>query len=144
MKQSHITQSTQLWGIDIPGSVFESSLTFIRAVHTGIPGAVVREAIGVLGHRELFANILDVKSANLSRVYRRKRLNKTDSESILDMLRLISEAALVFKSRDLANEWLSTILPALGGKRPADLCDTFEGRKLVRVTLRKVEYGDFS
>ncbi|WP_372779898.1 antitoxin Xre/MbcA/ParS toxin-binding domain-containing protein [Litorivivens sp.] len=144
MKQSHITQSTQLWGIDIPVSVFENSLTFIGAVRAGLPGAVVREAIEVLGHRELFAKILEVKSANLNRFYRRKRLNKTDSESILDLLRLISEAALVFKSRDLANEWLSSILPALGGKRPADLCDTFEGRKLVRVTLRKVEYGDFS
>ena len=144
MKQTHITRSRPLQGINIPASVFESSLTFIRAVYTGIPGEVVREAIEVLGHRELFAKILNVNSANLSRVYRRNRLNKTDSESILDLLRLISEAALVFKSRDLANEWLSTILPALGGKRPTDLCDTFEGRKLVRFTLRKVEYGDFS
>lgn len=46
-------------------------------------------------------------------------------------------AARIFESRELADEWLSTALPALGGNRPIDLCDTFEGRDLVRAAPRR-------
>lgn len=147
MEMSHTSQAQKgvpLQGIDIPATVFESTLNFIRAVHEGLPGTVVRQAIGTLGHRELFVDILGVQSANLSRVYRRKRLDKADSESVLDLLRVVSEAIRVFESHEIADEWLSTSLPAMGGYRPIELCDTFEGRDLVRAALRKLEYGDFS
>lgn len=145
MEQTRTAQTANpLPGIDLPTAVFDNTLNFIRAVHDGLPGTIVRQAIGVLGHRELFVNILGVQSANLSRVYRRKHLDKTDSESVLDLLRVVSEARRVFESRELADEWLSTVVPALGGNRPIDLCDTFEGRDLVRDALRKVQYGDFS
>lgn len=147
MSQAQVSQSPQamaLQGIDISPSVFDSTLNFIQAVQEGLSGVVVKQAIGVLGHRELFVDILGVQSANLSRVYRRKRLDKTDSESVLDVLRVVSEATRVFESRERADEWLATPLTALGGHRPIDLCDTFEGRDLVRSALRKVEFGDFS
>lgn len=147
MTRSESTQSTKpalLQGIDIPASVFENRLDFIRAVREGISGSVVRQAIAVIGHRDLFVDILGVKSANLCRVYRRKRLSKRDSESVLDLLRVVGESARIFEARNLAEEWLSTALPVLGGSRPIDLCNTFEGRSLVCASLRKIEHGDFS
>lgn len=52
-------------------------------------------------------------------------------------------AASVFGSREQGNEWLMAQVPALGSERPVDLCDTFEGRALVREALRKIEYGEF-
>ena len=59
------------------------------------------------------------------------------------MLRVFARAASVFDGRESGSEWLVTQVPALGGQRPVDLCDTFEGRTLVREALRKIEYGEF-
>lgn len=131
-------------GIAISTQVFEDSAKFIRTVQEGLSGAIVRQAVESVGHRELFISILGVQSSNLSKVYRRKRLNKNDSESVLDFLRVFRYATDVFEDAEKANEWLETKVPALGGKRPIELCDTFEGRELVRAALCSIEYGDFS
>ncbi len=139
-----IETSPNLQGIELPEHVFDNPAEFIQAVHTGLPGKVIRQAINTVGHRELFVSILGVQSSNLSRLYKRKRLDKVNSESILDLLRLIHEAFRVFEDSDKANEWLETPVPALGNAAPLDLCDTFEGRELVRSALRKIEYGEFS
>ena len=61
----------------------------------------------------------------------------------MDTLRVFATAAAAFGGLERAQSWLDTGLPALGGDRPIDLCDTFEGRRLVREILRKVEYGEF-
>lgn len=42
-----------------------------------------------------------------------------------------------------AGEWLATETAAMGGKKPIDLCDTFEGRGLVRDAIRRIDYGEF-
>lgn len=147
MNQSCNTESSQtepLKGIDIPNSVFESSWSFICAVREGLSGAVVRQAVSVLGYRKLFADILEVRPSKLSRVYQRKQLNKHDSESVLDTIRVFREAFRTFECQDLVNGWFSTALPILGGRRPVDLCNTFQGRNLVLTTMRKIKFGDFS
>ena len=59
------------------------------------------------------------------------------------MLRLVAATAAAFGGPERAQDWLGTALPALAGDRPIDLCDTFEGRRLVREIIRKVEYGEF-
>ncbi len=138
------SQPDALRGIDIPASIFASPLNFINATREGIPGIVVRQAIQAFGHRELFVDILGVQPTNLSRTYRRKRLNKTDSEAVLDLLRVFREASQVFESREIGEEWLSSSLPVLGSNRPVDICSTFQGRRLVRDILQKVSHGDFS
>ena len=62
---------------------------------------------------------------------------------MLDTLRLVSQAAFAFHGLEGASEWFDTSLPGLGGQRPIDLCDTFEGRGLVRNAIRRIEYGEF-
>lgn len=147
MNQNYVSQSSlvePLKGIDIPESAFESSWHFICVVRKGLPGTVVRQAVNVLGHRELFADILDVQPIQLRRLYQRKHLSKIHSESILDTLRVFRAAFGTFENQDLANGWLSAALPILGGQRPVDLCNTFQGRNLVITTMRKIKFGDFS
>ena len=56
---------------------------------------------------------------------------------------LFSHAERTFAGLVRAREWLETALPALGGQRPIDLCDTFEGRRLVQDAIRRIEYGEF-
>ncbi len=147
MNQDWATQSLPgkpLKGTDIPESVFESSWSFISATRDGLPGAVVRQAISALGYRELFADILEVPPSKLSRVYQLKQLNKSDSGSVLDTLQVFREASRTFECQDLVDGWLSVALPILGGQRPIDLCNPFEGRDLIRATMRKIRLGDFS
>ena len=130
-------------GIDIPSKVLADDGAYIRAVRQGVSGTVVRQTVGVLGHRETFARLLGATLANLNRLYRRPALGRGQSEALLDMLRLVSRGLAVFGDVERTNEWLGAALPALGGARPIELCDTFRGRQLVRDAIRKIEYGEF-
>lgn len=130
-------------GIEIPPRVFEDRSAFVEAARQGLPGVVVKQAVHVLGHRDLFVRLLGTTAGNLNRFYRRKTLDRAQSEALLDVLRVVYRAVFVFGGRDGAGEWLVTPLPALGGQSPVELCDTFEGRALAREALRKIEYGEF-
>lgn len=130
-------------GIDIPPAAFADRLAFIQAVKSGLSGEVIRQAVDVVGHRELFVRLLGTTSGNLSRLYRRKTLGRDASEALLDVLRVVAGAVAVFGTLRQADEWLDTEIAALGGQRPIDLCDTFEGRCLVREAIRRIEYGEF-
>lgn len=136
--------ATLLQTVNIPPAVLTDRGAFIQAVRRGIPGQLVKQAITTLGERELFIRLLNTTSANLSRVYRKKTLTRIDSEEVLDTLRMYQEAVTVFEDQSMVQEWLHTSIPALAGERPVDLCDTFEGRALIRESLRAIEYGKFS
>ena len=129
---------------DLPPNLLEDRAEYIQAVRKGISGTIVKQAIQLLGERDLFVRLLSTNSANLSRFYHQKVLSKIASEGILDTLRVFQDAISVFEDADIAKEWLHTRIPALAGEYPIELCDTFEGRKLVRETLRAIEYGEFT
>ncbi len=130
-------------GIDIPSAVFDDRSAFVEVARRGLPGKVVKQAISAMGHRDLFARVLRTTPGNLNRLYRRRVLASPQSEALLDLLRVFVRAASVFGGRDTASEWLLTRVPALGGQRPVELCDTFEGRTFVREALQKIDYGEF-
>ena len=69
---------------------------------------------------------------------------RPQSDALLDTLRVFFRAASVFESPERVREWLETVLPALGGRRPVDLCNTAEGRRLVQDAIRRIEHGEFS
>ena len=130
-------------GIDVATETLANDSAYIRATRRGLSGAVVRQAVRVLGRRETLAQLLGATPANLNRLYRRSALGRGQSEALLDMLRVVSRAVHVFGNLERANEWLDVALPALGGRRPIDLCDTFQGRRLVTDAIRRIEYGEF-
>lgn len=133
----------QIEGVGVPSAAFVDQATYIRTVRAGLSGEVVKHAIDAIGHRDFFVRLLGTTSGHLSRLYRRKSLGAARTEGLLDTLRLFAAAAAAFGGLERAQDWLGTGLPALGGDRPIDLCDTFEGRRLVREIIRKVEYGEF-
>ena len=130
-------------GVDVSPAAFVDRSAFIDAARTGLSGEVVKQAIDVFGHRELIVRLVGTTSGNLHRVYRRKTLGPAQSEMLLDTLRVFFLATSAFGSLDRANEWLDTAVPALGGQRPVDLCDTFEGRRLVQDAIGRIEHGEF-
>jgi len=137
------TEFASIQGIKLPPDVFSDHETFIEATRKGLSGKIVKQAIDALGHRDLFVRLLETTTGNLNRFYSRKTLNSYHSEGILDTLRVFSKANSVFGDSDRAGEWMDTAIPGLGGQTPISLCDTFEGRDLVQVALRKIEYGEF-
>lgn len=137
------TEYAPIKGVRLPVQVFSDEQKFIKLARKGVSGAVVKQAVQSLGHRDLFVRLLETTSGNLSRFYGRKALSAYHSEGILDTLRLFSKAISVFGAREMANEWIETPIPALGGQVPIELCDTFQGRDLVQAVLRKIEYGEF-
>lgn len=120
------------------------SPTFINAAREGIPGGVVKRIVKAFDNRDLVVRVLDVSSANLSRIYRVKHMTRLNSEEVLDLLRVYRQAIEVFGDKEVAVDWTKTPIPSLSGERPEDLFDTFEGRKWVSEVLKKIEYGEFS
>ena len=129
--------------IDIPMSTFGNTDAFIHAVRKGIPGKVVKQAVEVVGQRDLFVRLAGVSAGNLHRVYKREKLGATQSEALLDALRVFYRASIALGGLDAASEWLETPLPAMAGQRPLDFCDTFNGRRLVQQAIAKIEHGEF-
>ncbi len=133
--------SGKVFGIET--EVFHNSLTFIQKVRQGVPGNVLRTAVEETGKRDLFVVLMGSNSSHFSRFYKKNRLNNLQGEQILDTLRVFVLAREVFEDKDIAHEWISSPIAALGCK-PIDLCTTFEGRRLVCNTLAKIERGEFS
>jgi putative toxin-antitoxin system antitoxin component (TIGR02293 family) len=117
---------------------------YLKAIRQGVSGAIIKEAINELGERDLFISLLETTSANLNRFYHKKKLPRSAAEGVLDTLRVIQDAVSVFGDMAIAHEWLHTSIPALAGEVPINLCDTFEGRKIVKESLKAIEYGEFS
>ena len=130
-------------GIDIPASALSDRTAYIEAARKGVSGRVVGQAVRVLGHRETFAGLMGTTVGNLNRFYRRSTLAPAQSEALLDMLRVVSRALATFGDLDRVQQWFDAASPALGGDRPIDLCDTFEGRRAVDGIVCKIQYGEF-
>ncbi|PMR71748.1 hypothetical protein CR158_10360 [Halomonas heilongjiangensis] len=130
--------------LSLPEDVFTDEVAFIKQVRQGISGQIVKQAIKALNDRELFVILLETKSGNLHRFYKRKALSRVQSEEVLDTLRLYYQASKLFGDPRVARQWLHCEIPALSGSRPVDLVDTSQGRDLVRQVLGKIEFGEFS
>ncbi|MDE0285575.1 MAG: DUF2384 domain-containing protein [Gammaproteobacteria bacterium] len=142
--RQHTGHGCHIEGIDIPASVFSDRNSLIQAARKGLPGDVIRQAVSILGHREVFVRLMGTTGGNLNRYYRRKALSPVQSEVLLDMLCVFARAITVFGDIGSAREWLETAIPALGGHSPLEMCDTFAGRALVQGALNKIEYGEFA
>ncbi|MCF6282646.1 MAG: MbcA/ParS/Xre antitoxin family protein [Candidatus Polarisedimenticolaceae bacterium] len=123
---------------------FTDKAAYIRTVREGVPGLVVKSVVKAFNNRDLIVRILNTSSANLSRIYRVKHMNRMVSEEVLDMIRIYRQAIQVFGSKEKAIEWIKFPIPALAGESPEALFDTFEGRRWVAQLLRKIEYGEFA
>ena len=108
-------------GVDVSPAAFVDRSAFIDAARTGLSGEILKQAIDVFDFEVVAEKTLP----------------------LLDTLRVFFLATSAFGSLDRANEWLDTAVPALGGQRPVDLCDTFEGRRLVQDAIGRIEHGEF-
>ena len=129
----------------LPDHIFNNAKVYYQPLVKGLPGKVIKWAVSAMPkQKEVIVKALGTTSGNLSRLYSKTALDKHQTEEILDVLKLYVEVCDVFGSTKKADLWLSISVPALQGEKPIDLMDTFIGRKMVRETVNKIRFGEFS
>lgn len=127
-----------------PGYDLRTSTGYYKAVVNGVSGGNLKSIIKIISNRDMMAHIIGKDKTNLSKSYRVKVLPAVIGDSVLDTVRVYMMASDIYGSIELASEWLNMPIPALGGEIPSELMITPAGRELVRQTLRKIEYGEYS
>jgi len=102
--------------------------------------------IGTVIPRDLLAESLEVSSKDLSRLYRRKYLSRTQTEWLEDLTYLWQsvEQNIFHGDEQVMRRWLDIPVPALDGTTPKILMGTLIGRKVLRGYIQKLRYGDYS
>lgn len=141
MASSLHTITTEL-GLD--PSIYHNPAHFIATVREGISGQVLRRALDQLGSELIFAQAFRTDSAGLESYCTDTPLDRQRSEVLLDTIRILDRVRRTWESNELAQQWLHSNVPALGGAKPVEMFDTYEGRRWVTQVAEKVERGDFS
>lgn len=113
-----------------------------REVGTGLPYRsfeALQERLGLT--REQMAAAVRVPSRTLARRKREGKLRPDESDRLLRVARIASEAARVLGSEDAAASWLREPILALGWAAPISLVDTDLGARQVEEVLGHIEYG---
>jgi putative toxin-antitoxin system antitoxin component (TIGR02293 family) len=74
---------------------------------------------------------------------RRERLTVEESDRVLRIIRVLSEAEGVYGSRERALAWLRRPHPRLDGRAPISLLKTDTGSRIVEEMLVQIEEGMF-
>ncbi len=96
--------------------------------------------------RDVVADSLEVSASNLSKLYQRKSLSRTQTEGLEDLTHLWKDVLQDLFSGDeqMMRRWLDTPVPALDGETPKKLMGTLTGRKVLDGYIQKLKYGDYS
>lgn len=116
----------------------------VNAVRKGLPAITVR-----LLSEELEATVeqvlawIDINHRTYQR--RKELLTSAESEKVLRLLKLESEAAKLFGGdAKKGHRWLTEPALALGGTPPIELADTESGYELVHDLIGRIEHGVYS
>ncbi|TWH64177.1 putative toxin-antitoxin system antitoxin component (TIGR02293 family) [Azomonas agilis] len=140
---STLRPSDQLSSI-VPEFDIRTPVGYLKALRSGVTGTALKAAVATINDRELFSRVTGKDATNFSKLFRLKVLPGFIADSMLDTVRVYMLAADIFGSLELARDWMNTPIPALGGEIPASLLDSNAGREMVRVALRKIQFGEFS
>lgn len=124
-------------------------------VERGVPAKLLTSLATKLhvSHDALF-ELIRVSRATANRARKaNKALNPADSEQAMGMARLIGQVEQIvqesgdpegFDAGRWVTEFLETEHPALGGRRPADLMHTSDGRAVVTTLVAQMQSGAYA
>lgn len=127
----------------------------VEMVKNGIPALYVETLSASMGlAKEKLYQTMGLARPTVDRkIRRRSLLNKGESETVIGLARLVGQVqSLVNESGDAQGfdaakwtaVWLAQPLQSLGGKRPAELMDTADGRTLVSKLLAQQQSGAYA
>ena len=113
----------------------------VDAVREGLPVATVDRVLesGLLTSVELDRLALSRKTLAHRRTV--GRLSADQSDRLVRVLRVVSEAEETFGAHDKAHRWLRRPTTALAGRAPLDLLDTDVGARRVETLLGRIAHG---
>lgn len=126
----------------------------IALIRQGVPATDAKKLIEVLKvpQSEILRS-LKLSPATLNRkASANEKLSPEDSERLLGLARILGQARtmvlnarteLDFDVTQWVMNWLSTPIPALGGRMPGEYMDTIEGQTLVSNLLSQIESGAY-
>lgn len=127
----------------------------VDLVRSGVPADVVTVIAAAMGiAKTKLYSTLGVSRATVERKVReRKRLSPDDGERFLGIARLIGQVDQIvresgdpegFDAARWVAAWLDRPLPALGGRRPATLMDTADGREIIAGLIAQIQSGAYA
>jgi putative toxin-antitoxin system antitoxin component (TIGR02293 family) len=126
----------------------------IRLIKRGIPADVLEQMAKDMSISKVrLAATLGVKRANIGRqAPKRNVLSPDEGSRVLGMASLIGQVHTMisesgnpagFNAAEWVARWIDRPLPALGGLRPAELMDTFDGQSLVSSLVSRMQSGSY-
>lgn len=127
----------------------------IELVKEGVPaGLLVLIAEDMAIPKDKLYATIGLARATVNRKLRERQvLNQDESERVLGIARLVGQVSTVvqesgnpegFDAAKWVAAWLDRPLQALGGKRPAELMDTADGRGIVSDLVARMQSGAYA
>jgi len=131
-----------LGGESILGRRVRTLADLRRLVEAGLPVASLTQVVRRLARSESAAADLKYRLVPKATLHRRRlRLSTEESERLERLARITALAEWVWEDAELANEFLTSAQPQLGGERPVDLARSDLGARQVEELLLKLEYA---
>ena len=90
------------------------------------------------------ANILNTTDRTLRRYEADIKLNREQSERLVELAQLYVQGEKVFGDPQVFKTWMDSEIPALGNKTPKSFLDTSLGINMLLDELTRIEYGVFA
>jgi len=90
------------------------------------------------------ADILNTTDRTLRRYEPDVKLNREQSERLLELAQLYTRGEAVFGSAVTFKQWMASEIPSLGNKKPKSFLDTSLGIGLLLDELTRIELGVFA
>lgn len=123
-----------------------SDLELLPVIRRGLPASALESVskkmeLGVLATAEALGL---AKRTIARRIQEKRALDSEESERVVRLARVLSEANDVLGSLDKARRWLQRPNRALGGEVPLHLLDTDIGTNAVITELGRIDHGVFA
>ena len=115
----------------------------LRLVEEQLPTSAIRRLLALgLTRQEIGALVIPLRTLQHRRS-KREKLTVKESDRVLKVVRLLSQAEAVYDSRERALEWLRRPLARLKDRAPLDLMRTDTGVRIVEELLVQIDEGMF-
>ncbi len=127
----------------------------IRLVEQGVPSGVLAQMAREMStSKESLAGMLGLARATIDGQVREDRpLSRDESSRVLGMASLIGQVQTMieesgnpegFNAAEWVGRWIDRPLPALSGRKPAELMDNFDEQMLVSGIVARMQSGAYS
>lgn len=127
----------------------------IRLLREGFPASVVTDLADGMGwsREHVFEAFRLKRSTVLRKIKEDARLETDESERLLSVMDIIEQVQEMveqsgtpegFDAHKWVGDWLDTANHALGGRRPSEYLDTYEGLTVVRRLLAQMQSGAYA